>query len=984
MNGQALPPRSFPGSPRNSRLLERLHEEFLASGSQYTLATFSPLLLRHLESSPDPEMALTNLVRFVEASFSRTAFFNDLVRLPVLPDLLVKLLGNSQYFSDILVRDPTLPQWLISTNVLNTRLTAASLQPELRRIEEAFQKPERRLDALKRIHRREILRVGAQDLLGIFGLRELTLELSELADAMVAGALMVAAAQVADRFPLPPATPFAVIGLGKLGGRELNYSSDIDVVFAYRDEGEVSEGLGGRGGPGPAGYTHHEYFNALCERLVQNLSQSSAEGYLYRVDTRLRPESGAGPLARSVGSYLAYYESRGELWERQMLMKAHPVAGDRDFGAAFLRQLEPFVMPRSSILHPAETVARVKARIERAAADEANIKLMPGGIRDIEFVAQTLQLIHGPSRPEIRTGNTLEALAALEGARLLTTEESRALREAYTLYRTMEHRLQMMLNTQTHRLPDDERLFALLATRVGCASADGLRLLLGRSLGAVRGVFEQVMVSGPSGEEVDLLGILDGGMGEESVQEFLRSRGFRDGRLALRNLRTLVAGGALTGARTVDRRTREAFRAVAPMLFDEIGTTPDPDMTLSGVSLLAAAQKFPQQFFDLMGGAGFRKFILDVCKISPRLARGLARDPLLLETLAADSGALARWSARGPEGASLVEFKNREEVRLGVRYVLGFTPFETLTGDLSSLADAILRSVMEEELKKARLASAPLVVLALGKYGTGELNFDGDLDVIFVCGDKALPKMSRLEAAAAKIVSRLSAVTAEGRLYEVDTRLRPEGRNAPLVAVEERYLRYLETRASLWERQSLTRLRAVCGDPDLVSGLPRSTARRTYERPLPRGWVEETLAMRKKMESRSRLGGPTPLDVKLGEGGMADIEFLVQMAQLRYGGESASLRFGTVDSILGTGEIPSLTRGEREHLRETYRFYRRIETLLRLALEERNTLLPEGPRLDLLARCLGEPTGAGLRERVTESMRATRRSFLEMARRFAA
>ena len=984
MNGPAVPTHPFPENSRASRNVERLHREFLASGSQFPLGTFSSHLLRQLEDAPDPDMALTNLVRFVEASFSRTALFNDLVRLPVLLDLLVRLLGNSQYFSDIFVRDPSLPQWLISTNVLNEPFRAVSLRADLGRIEEAFQKPERRLDALKRIHRREIVRIGAQDLLGIFDLSEVTLGLSELADAMVSGALMVARAQISERFPVAPEAAFAVIGLGKLGGRELNYSSDIDVIFAYESEGEIVPAAGGRGAARRAPYTHHEYFNALAERLVQNLSQATAEGYLYRVDARLRPESGAGPLARSLRSFLAYYESRGELWERQMLLKARPVAGDREFGAAFLHQLEPFVLPRSSFLHPAATVARIKARIERAVADEANIKLMPGGIRDIEFVAQTLQLIHGGTRPDLRTGNTLEAIAALERAGVLTTAEADSLREAYRLYRTIEHRLQNLLNTQTHVLPTDPSLFETLAKRVGAGSAGELRRALDHSLQSVRAIFEQVLTDDGAEQALGLLEVLDGGLGEEGVQEFLRTRGFRDGRLALRNLKTLVAGSALTGARTVDSRTREAFRAVAPVLFDEIGRTPDPDMTLSGLSLLASAQKFPQQFFDLLAGSGFRRFVVDVCKISPRLARGLARDPLLLETLAADGAALADWSAEGPGEGSPIEYKNREEVRLGVRYVLGFSPFDSLSADLAALADSILRRVVEEELRKARLTSVPLVVLALGKYGTGELNFDADLDIVFVCGEKGARRLSKLEAAAAAIVSRLSAVTAEGRLYEVDTRLRPEGRNAPLVAEMGKYVRYLQTRASLWERQSLTRVRAACGDSRLASELLRSVASLTYERPLPAGWVEEIIAMRRKMESRSRLGGPSPVDIKLGEGGMADIEFLVQMAQLRYGGGDTAFRSGTVREILGSANLPAMSPEERIELQTNYSRYRTVETLLRITLEERNTLLPEGPRLDLLARCLGGSSGTQLRRELTEVMRTTRRKFLEISRRLTA
>lgn len=394
MTERDFPPDLFFNPTGADRGIKALHEIFIQSGSRFTLPDFSAALLRVLKSSTDPDLALTSFLRFVGTAFGGAALFNDLLQYPAYGDLLFSLFGYSQYFADVLVREPELFRWLTSTEALTTPVTAAYLYPEIERVLEMFRRGEKRLDALKRLHRREVLRIGAQDILGSADLPSTTEQLSVLAGAVVDAALRITVDQMEESGETRPAEAFCIIGLGKFGGNELNYSSDIDIIFVYGDrpEGESPEA--------------HAYYNRLAERLVRNLSQHSSEGHLYRVDTRLRPNAGAGPLALSLETYLAHYESRGELWERQMLIKARPVAGDTEFGKGFLRTLEPFIYPRALSEPPAASVARIKSRIEAEVADEPNIKLMAGGIRDIEFIAQTLQLISGGDRGDTGVQHT--------------------------------------------------------------------------------------------------------------------------------------------------------------------------------------------------------------------------------------------------------------------------------------------------------------------------------------------------------------------------------------------------------------------------------------------------------------------------------------------------------------------------------------------------------------------------------------------------
>ncbi len=950
-----------------------VHEAFIRSGSRFELPAFEAALRDWLEGSPDPAMALNNLLRFAGSTVSTASLFNDLLQYPLYGSLLLRLFGSSQYFADVIVREPGLFRWLTASDVLTCPATPQYLAAEVGRIMETFTKPDKRLDAMKRLHRRELLRIGAQDLLGHAGLAAVTLQLSVLADAIIGGALRVAQEQIAGSDPSFAGIPFCVIGLGKLGGNELNYSSDVDVIFVYAEDAE-----------GKGGHSAHEYFNKLAERLVRNLSTATAEGHLYRVDTRLRPESGAGPLAMAAGAMLTYYESRGELWERQMLIKARPVAGALEFGQEFLGRLESFVYPRTLFEHPGASVARIKARIEAVIGTDENVKLMAGGIRDIEFIVQALQLLNGGRLRAARERGTLPAIDSLRDHGFLSSGEATELTSAYTLYRTVEHRLQIMLNTQTHTLPEHSDAFHALARRAGMESGDALREALDLHLAAVRKIFTQVLTASKENTPFALSALVDGGVDENTAAALLAAHGFREGRRAARNVRLLTAGSGRHGTRQFDARTRDAFRQGADTLFEEVLRTPDPDLTLASLTSVAAAQPDAHLLYRQLADARFRRFLVDICAAGPRFARGLARDPLLMETLASDPDALGSPAAALlPPSRDLAAFKFRQELRAGIRHQLGFSGFDQLTGELSSIASFVVTSLCARTPRDGR-RRVPLAIFALGKFGTEELGFDADLDLMFVAGTpEGGGAGEKAEKAAEAIVRGLSAVSTEGRLYDVDVRLRPEGRSAPLVVEAAAYGKYLATRASLWERQSLTRLRFVAGDPTVGNYVTALAARYVYDDPLPAGWTGDIVAMRRKMETRSRTRAAGFLDIKLGPGGMADCEFIAQMIQLKSGGSHPELRgLGTVPVLRSPARSP-FEPGEAEQCASAYGMFRRLELLLRTGLEDKGSILPEGEPLDLLARLYDTSSGAALASRVAAAMKRVRGIFLDVAGRLA-
>ncbi len=950
---------------RAEKLLTELGENFLQSGSRYSLEDFSAQLSVHLRRSPDADLAVTNFRRYADATLSKSFFFNDLLAYPVWFDLLMTICGSSQYFSDILVRDPELFRWLTATDALDSFQSEEVYAREIQHVHEAFEKPERKLNALRRLYRREMLRIGSRDLLGNADLRATTASLSTLADTIVEAIVSVAVEQIRARALPPNDCGFSIIGLGKLGGNELNYSSDIDILFLYEKEGEFIDAAG-------KALTFHEYFNKLAEKIVQNLSGPSSEGHLYRVDTRLRPESGAGPLARSLQSYLQYYESRGELWERQMLIKARVIAGEKTLGMKFIQELRPFVYPRTLFDHPAQAIARIKARIELAVQGEENIKLQAGGIRDIEFIVQTLQLINGGRNPAIQCASTLESIELLESNSLLTSAEATSLKNAYFFFRAVEHRLQFFLNTQTHEFPGEAQERGRLAKRMGLA--DGAVLQASRLEHArnVRRIFNTVLAVEPTPVLTGIEAVLDEAATEETIATFLSSHGIRDVRQGIRSLRYLVTGSALSNSREIGTRARDAFRRVAGEIFASIAKSNVPDLTLQNIATIASGFSFRDQAYKQLAEESYRNIIISIAATSPRLSRQLAGQPLILERLPdeIDSPVISL------SGESMHAQKLREELIAGVRFVLGEYPFEELTERLTHIADQILTEVLMNASREYKFQQPPFAVYALGKYGTAEITFDADLDVLFVSEDVEGKEQERTERVANEIFRIMSEFSVHGRLYEVDARLRPEGKNAPLVVGESSLGSYYESRASLWERQSMTRIRLCCGNAEVGNRVQKRIAEWVYTTPLPEGWVDEIVAMRKKTETRSRMNTSHYYDVKLGPGGMVDIEFLSQMIQMKFGNNDLHLRGLQTVQVINAAPAKVLTLKEREDLTKAYALYRRCETGMRLVLEDQGSVLPTAEKLELLAQAWFGIGSERLEEDIRESMSHVRDIFV--------
>ena len=749
------------------------------------LAKICERMMQELPSISDADMALHNLERFVMASRSplslASLFERDSEALPI----LLQLFSTSQHLSDVLISEPETFDLLRITEggPVSREILVEELMSEVR----VASSRKVGLSLLRRFKRRETARIMYGDIIRSQRLETVTRQISNLAEAICEVTLFLARRELCDRHGTPRDSDgneaqFVVIALGKLGGQELNYSSDIDLTFLYQGEGRTD---------GPRSIGNREYFEKLARQFVQLLTESTDQGTCYRVDLRLRPEGTQGPLVNNVSAAQTYYEEKGRTWERQAFVKARPVAGKRKLGEAFLDDLQPWVfrryLSRADITGIRALKRRIEQRTRNEGGDRSNVKSGHGGIRDIEFTIQFLQLLSGGDLPEIRTGNTLEAIACLEKAGCLTMQERTILEENYAFLRKVEHRLQILFDMQTHSLPSDTEELRKLSVRMGNdPTAIESELELFRSEFAERTtlnrkILDHLLHDAFSDDEaidpeVDL--VLDPDPDTDSIHDVLGKYGFADCGAAYRNLGRL-AEETIPFLNT--RRCRHFLAAIASRLLTAISRTPDPDATLLKLSDVS----------DSLGGKGILwelfssspaslDLYVRLCAGSPYLSTLLTTNPGMIDELM-DSLVLDRLPnrqsifralkdrCRGAEDLEpiLHSFKNSMHLRVGVRDILGKEDIQATTEALSDVAEACLQQVaqlefdrlvqrfgiptcdgaprqdVEAPLDEGFITASPrslpdgkricdLVILGLGKLGGKEPNYHSDLDVIFL------------------------------------------------------------------------------------------------------------------------------------------------------------------------------------------------------------------------------------------------------------
>ena len=1000
---------------------------------------FARALRDVLADVADADMALNNLVRLSTRADAHQSLREILTDTPPRFGPLVHLLAASQFFADTLGLYPDALDIVEAVPRQNPSPyeLVDMLKTEVARAEDDGGV----LRAFRRYRHLQLLRVGVNDILRDRPLEEVIRDLARVADAAVEVALATAFETIRRKYGTPMTgeggqARVVVLAFGKLGGDELNYSSDIDLMIVYDQDGYVS-------GPRQGRMTNAQFFARVVTELVRLLSSHTDRGFAYRIDLRLRPEGNRGPLARSLPATLSYYDVMGRTWERQALIKLRPCAGDFDLGNEFVRAIEPFVYRKyfsfSEINEVKALKRQMEARATRSGTDDLDVKTGHGGIRDIEYTVQFLQLLNGGDLPAVRQRNTLLALESLEIAGCLTAQETYILADAYRFLRKIEHRLQLMFDWQTHKLPTDAGELAMLARRMGYADLEkgppgialrpdavpvtsdptqspqkrspldetpnitlDTRVLLIDSLDQFlkdvhdktevnRAILDHLLhmtfaeADDQSEPESDL--ILLSEPDTEAIATALAHYDFADPIAAYRNLMNLARESVPFLSH---RRCRHFLASIAPQLLRAIADTPDPDNALNSLERVTASLGAKAVLYELFSfNEASLKLYVDLCASSPYLSGILINNPGMIDELL-DSLVLDQPRTRAELAAELAEllrgatdpdpilhsFQDKELLRIGVRDLLGRDDIRETTAALSDLAETILCSVFElaeKEINERWAGGDPncrtpelfprYAVVGLGKFGGGELTYHSDLDLMVLYDSKIdagqgayyrTGNSTNASKIATKLVqlaiARLGTPGPLGRLYSVDMRLRPTGKSGSLAGTLPEFRRYYDTGGGeTWERLALTKARVLCGDTeyaDLVYQEIDTILKTSTERVT----ADEVQRMRSKLEFMAK-----PSNLKRGYGGLVDLEFVVQLLQIRYPEIRTSRQrtdfWSVVDQLAAAGHI---SQTNHDVFTSSYSFTRRIESRLRLMTDSATSELPESEHdMDMLALAIG-------------------------------
>lgn len=809
---------------------------------------------------------------------------------------------------------------------------------------------------LRRARHRAMVRIALREVMRVADIDQTAAELAVLASVAIDTAWNACRRSVESAHGRTDVAA-TVLGMGKLGGGELNFGSDVDLIFFYEtDDAEVD---------GDASV--HEIFTRVVRRTTKALSEPTEDGFVFRVDLRLRPEGSRGALANSLASAERYYASFGRRWERAALLRARPVAGDLGFGDSVVRALEPFVFPRRVDPEIAESMHALmhKARRDLRVDDAANIKLGRGGIREAEFFVQTLQLVWGGIHPELRVAGTLDALERLKSRGFVSHAEAESLVDAWSLLRRVEHRIHMSRGYQTHDLPSEREN---LSTSLGFDDADALDAALGQAREAVAELFDSLVEEPETIRSNPLVDALAEDVEPDALAASLPER-VRDPDAAIAHLQRLARNpqspfGAIGRTRRSD---------LAARLLDEVAQAPDVDGAIHHLA----------DFFA-RGGSGYDRVLDEQPQVARRLVGLFGTSPTLARALITHPEALAETllGASAPSAepmldahraldaiedaeelvSSLRRLKREHTLRIGLAYVDHEIDLRETGGHLSALADAQIAAAFRfAQQECARRWGAPrseMAVVGLGKLGGGEMGFGSDLDLLFVYAEDGETEKGHTHAevfarTAQRVIRLLSRPDAAGVGYATDARLRPGGARGVLVSSLDAFERYQRERAEGWEQQALVRARCIAaGSEEMIAqvdALLRVSAHRTPPRDPAR-----LAELRSRMQVELAGEKPRRYHPKLGHGALVDVELLTQWLQMEHGssnaGEGLRARH-TLDALRALETV--VDRNVTDALRDAYLFFRGVEQAMILLDERATTLSFGGPRALSVARAVG-------------------------------
>ena len=941
------------------------------------------------EGLPNPSLLLNRLEDVVseETSDQLIKIISD----SQLWDIFSKALIGSSFLTSIIRRDPQLLQEIFLDRGCFITKNLAEKEVELHSRVSQAEKPSD-VDRILRVYKeKDFLRIGVRDLAELADVTEIMHELSDLACAAIQTALDYHFDRLVIKHGYPEGhsqgTGMFVLAMGKLSGGELNFSSDIDLIFLRQpEEGWTT---------GSSRVSVSKFYESLARSVSKSLSEVTEDGFVFRVDLRLRPEGEKGELVPSVTNATDYYLAWGRTWERAALMRAAPVAGAKELGADFLKDLEPFIFRKHLDYSTLDDIRDMKSRIENQLKSKpgVNIKLGQGGIREIEFFVQALQLINAGRTPRVRSRSTLISLDLLAETGLLETSTAGLLREAYLFFRKTEHRIQIDKQRQTHELPKSPEDLEELAWRMGYRNRplekfmfdleNHRRVVEELFSGFLRGSADEKNGLSPSpGRKI--VELVDN---EAQCRLLLGETGFNNTSTSFSIISKLVRTSSHS---SILEKSRSLMERLAPVFIDEIIKSPEPDRTLIAldnfVNSLKAGPAYYSTFLENPATARFLVKILGESKLFTDL---LIRHPQAIDSLIAkgiDEGHKTReelessfferlaYSDDFEDQLNLLRsFKNEQMLLIGVRHMIEEANSARVRREISDLAEVCLAGasvIANAEMSRkfgagVSIESLPFVIIGMGKLGGQEMTYLSDLDIIFVY-ESLSEQMGKLATHewfsrfAGRIISVLNMHTSEGIVFQIDTRLRPSGNKGALVTSLESYSDYHRQTSALWEKQALIRARPVFGPESLSQKVVDITRECIMRTPVSSSDLAEIDRLRKRMQHELASEDSTNVDLKTGEGGLVDIEFFVQANILMHSHSRPEIiRNNTLDALAQLERSRIIDYRTFETLDTGYRFLSDLEDRIRIMEEKSVDRMPlTGEKLKGLATRLGYGLGS--------------------------
>jgi len=920
----------FRNSETAQRQFEHVGRAFSASLARALVGLFA--------DSPDPDSALLLLDRFVTDSSPETRRLIE--SHPFLAHYLIAIFGHSRYLGETLVQNPDLLQTFLREKRLDRSFSQEEFSEALARFRSrSFERDVSLL--LARFKRREYVRIMLRDVLGLAPLAETTAEISSLADVLIQDALREAESAMERRFGLPQRldvegrvlhTPFAVLSLGKLGGKELNYSSDIDLLYIYGDGAE----------PRSAPISNREYFVRLAQQVTEMLSRPTGEGAVFRIDLRLRPQGNEGELAINLSTALRYYSEAAHDWERQALIKVRYSAGSLNLAREFIRRVQPqvyreqvnFAAVKTALVAREKIDRKRKRQIAAEGRESVNVKVDRGGIRDIEFLVQCLQRVYGGAEPWLRSGGTLSSLHKLHDKRHISGRDFHELTSAYTFLRNLEHRLQLREGQQVHRLPRSDEELGILERSMrgltpGYRLAD-LRTAVRERMAAVAEIYQRVIfqqqATTPFSEsegQFRLRGAISVPAADQTNQQLVQTMA-RDVPALYRRFKTMSGAG---------RRNLLRFLSAACASSERYRTLLELEAAIvQSAGLFELSDYLSEVLVRYPEEAGT---LADVHSPPPEAGLGLlfeAPEPVLegpgLGNRDAAFDYLANPTSPPAERVRMLRryFRHRMFAS-GARDVADGRPVYLSLAETSEAAEQAIRAAFG-------IAGAPagLAVLALGRLGTREFDLLSDADLLFVgeAGGEGDP----LAKSAEQLMQVLAAYTQEGLVFPVDARLRPRGAEGELVVTPRQLASYFASEAQPWEALTYTKMRPVAGNPEIGREAVRVSDTLFGRFSREPGFAEAVREMRRKLEARSS----PEQSLRTSAGGLYDIDFLSSFLLVKH---ELRPKTGTLRDRLSTCAAAGLlTQPEAAVLDQGAELCRTVEHVLRLVTGRNLRWLP--------------------------------------------